>query len=99
MSVKVPLLIIGAGTYGLGLGVCAQHHRLDYLVVGNVMDCWQHNIPEGQSFLEVTNWHFDPIAGHTIEDYISKARCRDYSSPPTRRRAILENFLLTPWRC
>jgi len=74
MSVNVPLLVIGAGPYGLGLGAYAQHHGLDYLVVGKVMDCWQHNIPEGQSFREVTNWHFDPVGGHTIEDYVSTLR-------------------------
>jgi len=71
MNVKVPLLVIGAGPYGLGLGAFAQHHGLDYQVVGKVMDCWQHNIPEGQSFREVTNWHFDPVGGHTIDDYLS----------------------------
>ncbi len=71
MSVDLPLLIIGAGPYGLGLGAFAQRHGLDYLVVGKFMDSWHNNITEGLSFREVPNWHFDPVGGHSIEDYLA----------------------------
>ncbi len=89
MDVEAPLLIIGAGPYGLGLGAFANYHGMEHLVVGKFMDSWHNNIPEGLSFRGITNWHFDSVGGHSIEDYLS-----GMPSSGSNDRALSSQFLL-----
>ncbi len=54
---KTQLLIVGAGPYGLALGLYAQRHQLDYLVTGKLMDFWQSNMPQGMQLRTPFDWY------------------------------------------
>lgn len=54
---KTQLLIIGAGPYGLALGLYAQQHQIDYIVAGKVMDFWETNMPSGMQLRTPFDWH------------------------------------------
>ena len=41
----VPLLIVGAGPFGLSLAAYARRHGIEYLMVGRPMHFWEANMP------------------------------------------------------
>jgi FAD-dependent urate hydroxylase len=47
MAKDIDLFIIGAGPFGLAMAAYAQHHKINYLVVGKVMEFWKSNMPKG----------------------------------------------------
>lgn len=63
MNQKLQLLIIGAGPYGLALGLYAQQHKIDYLIVGKIMGFWEHNMPTGMQLRTPVDWGND----HNLE--------------------------------
>ena len=70
MAKHLPLLIIGAGPYGLAMAAYARHKNIEYLVLGKVMDFWQSNMPKGMYLRSACDWHYDPFNQHTIECYL-----------------------------
>lgn len=54
---KTKLLIIGAGPYGLALGLYAQRHQLDYLITGELMGFWQSHMPRGMQLRTPFDWY------------------------------------------
>jgi len=42
-----PLLIIGAGPFGLSVGAYARDHGMDHVMLGKPMDFWTSNMPAG----------------------------------------------------
>ena len=66
-----PLLIVGAGPFGLALSAYARRLRLDHVVVGRAMGFWKSNMPEGMYLRSGSDWHLDPFNEDTIERYLA----------------------------
>jgi cation diffusion facilitator CzcD-associated flavoprotein CzcO len=69
-----PLLIIGAGPYGLSTAACAKGWGLDPVVLGEPMGFWRHNMPNGMLLRSGVDWQLDPFEVHTFRAYL---RSRD----------------------
>ncbi|MEJ2339828.1 MAG: NAD(P)-binding domain-containing protein [Gemmatimonadales bacterium] len=67
---KTPLLIIGAGPFGLAAAAAARHARVEYLIVGIPMSFWHAHMPDGMILRSDCDWHLDPDNIHTIEAFL-----------------------------
>ena len=70
MARHLPLLIIGAGPYGLAMSAYARRKNIEHVVVGKMMDFWKSNMPEGMYLRSGCDWHYDPFDEATIERYL-----------------------------
>jgi cation diffusion facilitator CzcD-associated flavoprotein CzcO len=70
MGKHIPLLIIGAGPFGLVMSAYVRRYNIDHVVVGNTMDFWKSNMPKGMYLRSGCDWHFDPFNEDTIERYL-----------------------------
>lgn len=68
---SVDLLIIGAGPYGLAMAACAADLSIDHEIVGEPMACWRDHMPAGMHLRSASDWHLDPVAVDTLEEYIA----------------------------
>jgi FAD-dependent urate hydroxylase len=64
-----PLLIIGAGPFGLALAAEARRRGIDHQVVGKPMESWRAHMPPGMILRSPSDWHLDPGGVDTIERY------------------------------
>jgi len=64
------LLIIGAGPYGLALAAYAKHHQMDFLLAGKPMEFWHRHMPRGMYLRSGADWHLDPLAIYTFNNYL-----------------------------
>jgi FAD-dependent urate hydroxylase len=71
-SGHVPLLVIGAGPYGLSTAAHAKRHGFDPLVVGHPMGFWRRNMPERMLLRSGTDWHLDADGIHTFEAFLAE---------------------------
>lgn len=67
---KVNLLIIGAGPFGLAMAAYAQQVGIPHVVVGHPMEFWKVNMPTGMHLRSACDWHLDPMDVHTIDAYL-----------------------------
>jgi len=70
MTTHLPLLIIGAGPFGLSLAAYAKGHHIPHMVVGKAMDFWKSNMPYNMYLRSDCSWHYDPFNEHTIDRYL-----------------------------
>ena len=70
MAKHLPLLIIGAGPYGLAMAAYARHKNMEYMILGKTMDFWKSNMPKGMVLRSACDWHYDPFNQDTIECYL-----------------------------
>jgi cation diffusion facilitator CzcD-associated flavoprotein CzcO len=70
MQNQIPLLIIGAGPFGLAMSAHAKHLGIDHIVVGKTMEFWKENMPEGMLLRSDCHWHLDPENEHTINKFL-----------------------------
>jgi thioredoxin reductase len=70
MQKEIPLLIIGAGPFGLAMSAHAKHLGIDHIIVGKPMEFWKMNMPEGMLLRSDCNWHLDPENEHTINKFL-----------------------------
>jgi cation diffusion facilitator CzcD-associated flavoprotein CzcO len=68
---ELPLLIIGAGPFGLALAARAAAHGLEYTILGEPMQFWRSNMPKGLLLRSTCDWHLDPMGVHTIDAYLA----------------------------
>lgn len=66
----LPLLIIGAGPFGLSLSAYARGRNIDHVVVGKAMDFWKSHMPQNMYLRSDCDWHYDPFNEDTIEQYL-----------------------------
>ncbi len=70
MTSATPLLIVGAGPFGLTLAAQVQHLGLGYRIVGRPMEFWNPHMPRGMYLRSACDWHLDPLGVHTIDAYL-----------------------------
>jgi cation diffusion facilitator CzcD-associated flavoprotein CzcO len=68
----VPLLVIGAGPYGLATAACAKRAGIEQLVVGEPMAFWRANMPGGMFLRSGPDWHLDTAGVNTFEAYLDE---------------------------
>src|SRR5215471_9260003 len=67
---KVNLLIIGAGPFGLAVAAQAKRLGIDYVIVGKPMEFWRQHMPRYMFLRSTIDWHFDPAGVYTIEKFL-----------------------------
>src|SRR5262245_27200112 len=67
----LPLLIIGAGPFGLAMAAYAKGQNLEHRLVGRPMDFWRDNMPSNMYLRSACVWHYDPFDIATIEHYLT----------------------------
>jgi cation diffusion facilitator CzcD-associated flavoprotein CzcO len=67
---RTPLLIVGAGPYGLSTAACAKQMGIDHVLVGETMGFWRHNMPEGMLLRSGIDWQLDPFEVHTFRAFL-----------------------------
>jgi cation diffusion facilitator CzcD-associated flavoprotein CzcO len=68
---QTPLLIVGAGPYGLSTAAYARQQGVDFLMVGEPMGFWKHHMPAGMLLRSPVSWHLDPLGSCTFEHYVA----------------------------
>lgn len=71
MASILPLLIIGAGPFGLALAACAKRLQIEHVVLGKPMGFWKEHMPKGMFLRSDCEWHYDPFDEHTIVRYLA----------------------------
>ena len=69
---RVPLLVIGAGPYGLATAACAKGAGIGQLVVGEPMAFWRESMPAGMFLRSSPDWHLDSAGVHTFAAYLNE---------------------------
>ncbi len=69
--VHSPLLVIGAGPFGLAMAAHAKGRGIDHLVVGRPMSFWREHMPKGMILRSACDWHLDPADRDTIERFLA----------------------------
>jgi FAD-dependent urate hydroxylase len=69
-----PLLVIGAGPYGLATAAYAKRTGIEQLVVGEAMAFWRESMPTGMFLRSAPDpdWHLDPAGEHTLIVYLEE---------------------------
>jgi FAD-dependent urate hydroxylase len=68
----VPLLVIGAGPYGLATAASAKRAGIEQIVVGKPMAFWRDNMPAGMYLRSGPDWHLDAAGVHTFMAYLDE---------------------------
>ena len=68
----VPLLVIGAGPYGLATAACAKRAGIEQIVIGKPMAFWRENMPTGMFLRSGPDWHLDAAGVHTFMAYLDE---------------------------
>ena len=68
----VPLLVIGAGSYGLATAASAKRAGIEQIVVGKPMAFWRDNMPAGMYLRSGPDWHLDAAGVHTFMAYLDE---------------------------
>ena len=79
-----PLLIIGAGPYGLTIAAYARQKNIEYRIVGKTMDFWKSHMPKGLVLRSACDWHYDPFDLDTLECYLETKNLRPVDVDPLR---------------
>jgi FAD-dependent urate hydroxylase len=67
--VDVPLVIVGAGPYGVAAAAYAQSRGIDTVVLGRPMEFWTAHMPEGMCLRSGLDWHLDAAGEETFEAF------------------------------
>lgn len=65
-----PVLIVGAGPFGLSLAARLEHRSVPYRILGRTMEFWRNNMPAGMYLRSTIDWHLDPQCVWTIERFL-----------------------------
>lgn len=82
MAKHLPLLIIGAGPYGLTMAAYAHHKNIEYMALGKTMDFWKFNMPNGMVLRSACDWHYDPFNVDTFECYLETKNLKPVDVEP-----------------
>lgn len=65
-----PLLVIGAGPYGLSAAAYAMERGVQTTVLGKPMGFWRDHMPAGMLLRSGSDWHIDAAGVDTLEAYL-----------------------------
>lgn len=82
MSEPLPLLIIGAGPFGLAMAAYAKRQNLAHIIVGKPMGFWKDHMPKGMYLRSGCEWHYDPFEEHTILRYLETKQLKPAEVEP-----------------
>jgi cation diffusion facilitator CzcD-associated flavoprotein CzcO len=71
-ALHTPLLVIGAGPYGLATAAYAERTGIGQLVVGEPMAFWHESMPPGMFLRSGPDWHLDAAGEHTLIAYLQE---------------------------
>lgn len=66
----VPVLILGAGPFGIAMAAEARSLGIGHVVVGRPMSFWQQHMPAGMLLRSGCDWHLDPNGRDAIERFL-----------------------------
>ena len=90
MDRRVPLLIIGAGPFGLALSAWARHQGVQHIVLGEAMEFWKKHMPRGMLLRSGFDWHLDPLNEHTFEHFLATRNLTPAQAGPISLDLYLE---------
>ena len=70
MQKNTPLLLAGAGPFGLSLAAYLKHEKIEHIHVGASMDYWKNFMPLKMFLRSACDWHLDPHNEATIVNYL-----------------------------
>lgn len=70
MKEKTPLLIVGAGPFGLSLAAHLKHKHVEHIHIGYSMDYWKNYMPKEMFLRSACDWHLDAEDEDTILKYL-----------------------------
>jgi FAD-dependent urate hydroxylase len=70
---QIPLLVLGAGPYGLATAALARTHGIETVVVGQPMGFWREHMPHGMLLRSGIEWQLDPLGIFTLRAYLEDA--------------------------
>ncbi|MEK7728112.1 MAG: NAD(P)-binding domain-containing protein [candidate division KSB1 bacterium] len=82
MPTPLPLLIIGAGPFGLALSAYAKRMRIEHVIIGKPMGFWKEHMPAGMYLRSDCEWHYDPFNEHTILRYLETQQLKPEDVEP-----------------
>ncbi len=65
-----PILIIGAGPFGLAASAYLKHLGLEHTMLGVPMGFWRDQMPVGLVLRSDCGWHLDPLDGFTVHAFL-----------------------------
>ena len=71
MTEKTPLLVIGAGPFGLSLAAHLKHKNVEHIHLGQSMDYWKNHMPKEMYLRSACDWHLDADNEDTILKYLA----------------------------
>ncbi len=82
-SVCKPLLVIGAGPYGLATAAYARRNGIEPVVLGEPMAFWRESMLIGILLRWGAEWHLDAAKEHTLEAYLKERGINPADISPT----------------
>lgn len=67
-----PLVVIGAGPYGLAIAATALRQGVEPIVLGERMAFWRRNMPRGMLLRSGSEWHLDSLGVLTLDAYLAE---------------------------
>ena len=90
MIQELPLLVIGAGPYGLSLAGLAIERSIPTTVVGRPMSFWREHMPDGMFLRSDADWHLDAAQRHTFRAFLEHKTIRVEDVDPVPIATFLE---------
>ncbi len=82
MKEKTPLLVVGAGPFGLSLATYLKHKNIEHIQVGYSMDYWKNHMPKDMYLRSACDWHLDAVNEDTIMKYLESQNLKPADVEP-----------------
>ena len=89
-AIETPVLIIGAGPFGLSLAAYLRDLGLDCVVAGDAMRFWREHMPAGMLLRSGLDWHLDVAEEATLEAFVRECGLDEAVVLPLSRDRYLE---------